>query len=59
MFGSAVRDSLSFRTFGPESVFSVTGLLQLLPPFTDFETSIALLGKPADVMPVLVARAIW
>jgi hypothetical protein len=45
--------------FGPLSVFSATGSPQLAPPVVDFETRMALLGKPAAVMPPLAERLMW
>jgi hypothetical protein len=54
-----VIDSLSFRMFGPSSSLSVIGSLQERPPSSDFETRIALSGRPpAAVMPPLAERLI-
>ena len=52
-------DSVSFRMFGPSSSLNVTGSLQARPPSSDFETRIALSGRPpAAVMPPLAERLI-
>jgi hypothetical protein len=57
--GSAVIDSLSFRTFGPLSVLSAIGLPHDVPPFVDFDTKMALLGNPAAVMPPFAESVMW
>jgi hypothetical protein len=50
---------LSFKTFGPLSVLSAIGFPHDVPPFFDFETRMALLGKPAAVTPPFADRLMW